>query len=143
MTFSNPGTGTPLLELPRNVCILQCANVKRYELIWSAVRKIPRGRVATYGQIAELAGLEGHARQVGYALHNLPEASGVPWHRVVNARGEVSPRSAGDSHELQRMLLEAEGVAFDAKGRIDLAKCKWRAGVSPVSSGASRPAPKK
>jgi methylated-DNA-protein-cysteine methyltransferase-like protein len=74
--------------------------------------------VASYGQIAELAGLDGHARQVGYALHALPPDSGVPWHRVVNAKGEISPRSAGDSHELQRMLLEAEGVEFDEKGRI-------------------------
>jgi methylated-DNA-protein-cysteine methyltransferase related protein len=99
--------------------------LKRYELIWSWVRKIPRGRVATYGQIAELAGLEGHARQVGYALHNLPENSDVPWHRVVNARGEISPRSAGDSHELQRLLLSAEGVATDARGRIDLSRYRW------------------
>lgn len=98
--------------------------MKRYELIWAAVRTIPRGRVATYGQIAELAGLEGHARQVGYALHNLPERSNVPWHRVVNAKGEISPRTAGDSHELQRMLLEAEGIAFDAKGRLDLKRCR-------------------
>jgi methylated-DNA-protein-cysteine methyltransferase-like protein len=99
--------------------------VKRYERIWSVVRNVPAGRVATYGQIAELAGLEGHARQVGYALHHLPEASDVPWHRVVNARGEISPRTAGDSHELQRMLLEAEGVELDAKGRMDLNAYRW------------------
>ena len=99
--------------------------MKRYELIWSVVRRIPKGRVATYGQIAELAGLEGHARQVGYALHNLPEASHVPWHRVINARGEISPRSAGDSHELQRMLLEGEGVEIDPRGRIDLKQFRW------------------
>jgi methylated-DNA-protein-cysteine methyltransferase-like protein len=103
--------------------------VKRYELIWRTVRKIPRGRVATYGQIAELAGLEGHARQVGYALHNLPERNNVPWHRVVNAKGEISPRSAGDSHELQRMLLIGEGVAIDSRGRIDLKKFRWSAQV--------------
>ena len=90
----------------------------RWSKIYAAVRKIPRGRVASYGQVAEAAGLEGHARQVGYALHALPEGSGVPWHRVVNARGEISPRSGGDSHELQRLLLEAEGVEFDARGRI-------------------------
>ncbi|HVE72558.1 MAG TPA: methylated-DNA--[protein]-cysteine S-methyltransferase [Thermoanaerobaculia bacterium] len=94
--------------------------MKRYELIWSQVRKIPRGRVATYGQIATLAGLDGHARQVGYALHNLPSPSDVPWHRVVNAKGEISPRSAGDSHELQEHLLRAEGVEIDLRGRIDL-----------------------
>jgi methylated-DNA-protein-cysteine methyltransferase related protein len=100
--------------------------VTRYELIWSVVRKIPRGRVATYGQIAELAGLEGHARQVGYALHNLPERSNVPWHRVINSRGEISPRSGGDSHELQRHLLAAEGVELDLRGRVDLALFGWK-----------------
>ena len=100
--------------------------MKRYDLIWAVIRKIPRGRVATYGQIAELAGLEGHARQVGYALHNLPERSNVPWHRVINAKGEISPRSAGDSHELQLMLLEAEGVEIDLRGRIDLKVFRWK-----------------
>jgi len=94
----------------------------RWEVIYAAVRRIPRGRVATYGDVATLAGLDGHARQVGYALHALPERSDVPWHRVINARGEISPRSAGDSHELQRMLLEAEGVTFDGRGRVELRK---------------------
>jgi methylated-DNA-protein-cysteine methyltransferase related protein len=122
--------------VPRNLCILQCVAVKRYELIWAVIRKIPRGRVATYGQIAELAGLEGHARQVGYALHNLPERSGVPWHRVINAKGEISPRSAGDSHELQRMLLEAEGVEIDLRGRIDLKLFRWKS--RRVSKSQSR-----
>lgn len=103
--------------------------MKRYELIWRVVRRIPHGRVATYGQVAELAGLEGHARQVGYALHNLPERNDVPWHRVINAKGEISPRSAGDSHELQRMLLEGEGVEVDLRGRIDLKKFRWSAAV--------------
>src|SRR6476659_2537801 len=96
-----------------------------YKIIYKAVRQIPRGRVATYGQIAELTGFEGRARQVGYALHSLKD-DGVPWHRVVNARGEISPRSAGDSHELQRRLLEAEGVEFDVTGRIALPMFLWR-----------------
>jgi methylated-DNA-protein-cysteine methyltransferase-like protein len=100
--------------------------VKRYELIWSVVRRIPRGRVATYGQIADLAGLGGHARQVGYALHNLQPQSDVPWHRVLNAKGEISERTAGDSHELQRMLLEAEGVEFDLRGRMKLERYRWK-----------------
>jgi methylated-DNA-protein-cysteine methyltransferase-like protein len=90
------------------------------------VKRIPRGRVATYGQVATLAGLDGHARQVGYALHSLPDRIDVPWHRVINARGEISPRSAGDSHELQRMLLEAEGVEFDLAGRVALNRYRWR-----------------
>jgi methylated-DNA-protein-cysteine methyltransferase-like protein len=99
---------------------------RTYVRIWKVVRRIPRGRVATYGQIAELAGLGGHARQVGYALHSLPDSNDVPWHRVINARGEVSPRTAGDSHELQRLLLEDEGVEFDLRGRVDLKKYQWR-----------------
>ncbi len=99
------------------------------------MRRIPRGRVATYGGIAELAGLEGHARQVGYALHDLPPGSDVPWHRVINARGEISPRSHGDSHELQRMLLESEGVEFDRTGRVDLKKYRW---IAPSRKRAYR-----
>jgi methylated-DNA-protein-cysteine methyltransferase related protein len=114
------------MRCPQNCASYNGHPVKRYELIWSVVRRIPRGRVATYGQVAEIAGLEGHARQVGYALHNLPESSRIPWHRVVNARGEISARTGGDSHELQRMLLEAEGVELDLRGRMDLAKVRWK-----------------
>jgi methylated-DNA-protein-cysteine methyltransferase-like protein len=99
---------------------------RTYEKIYRAVRRIPRGRVATYGQVAELAGLEGRARQVGYALHALPSGSRVPWHRVVNARGEISLRSGSDSHELQRLLLESEGIRFDGRGRIDLGRYGWK-----------------
>lgn len=95
--------------------------------IYAVVKRIPRGRVATYGQVATLAGLDGHARQVGYALHDLPPRNNVPWHRVINARGEISPRSAGDSHELQRMLLEGEGVEFSLDGRVELKKYRWKA----------------
>ena len=89
------------------------------------VRRIPRGRVATYGQIAELAQASG-PRQVGYALHALPEAHDVPWHRVVNARGTISLRSGlgGEAH--QHALLKAEAVEFDANGRIDLDRIRWK-----------------
>jgi methylated-DNA-protein-cysteine methyltransferase-like protein len=110
-----------------------------YLRIYEIVRQIPRGRVATYGQIAELAGLEGHARQVGYALHALPPGIDIPWHRVVNARGEVSARSSGDSDELQRRLLEAERVKFDLRGRIDLKKYRWKLSGAPVSPPARPP----
>ena len=72
------------------------------------VRRIPRGRVTTYGQVAELAGLEGRARQVGYALHHAPAS--LPWHRVINARGFISARGSSDWGELQSHLLEAEGI---------------------------------
>jgi len=97
-----------------------------YERIYAIVRRIPRGRVATYGQIAELAGLGGHARQVGYALHAAPESSRLPWHRVVNASGQVSARAEPGSDHLQRDLLQAEGLSFDERDRIDLARHRWR-----------------
>ena len=97
-----------------------------FERVYEAVRAIPRGRVATYGQIAELAGLPGHARQVGYALHALPEGSAVPWHRVLNARGALSLRRDSGGEISQRLRLEQEGVRFDAGGRIALERVRWR-----------------
>lgn len=100
-----------------------------YDRIYAIVRRIPRGRVATYGQIAGLAGLPGHARQVGYALHALPAGTAVPWHRVVNASGGCSLRAAPGAELTQRLLLEREGVRFDARGRVPLAKVRWRRGL--------------
>lgn len=97
-----------------------------YERIYAVVKRIPRGRVATYGQVATLAGLDGHARQAGYALHSLPDGSDVPWHRVINARGEISPRNNNDSHELQRMLLEEEGIVFSQDGNVSLSRFRWK-----------------
>lgn len=96
-----------------------------YAQIYAVVKDIPDGRVATYGQVAALAGLEGRARQVGYALHALPEDSGVPWYRVINAKGQVSLDSLSGSGDLQRFLLEAEGVVFDERGRISLERFGW------------------
>jgi methylated-DNA-protein-cysteine methyltransferase-like protein len=93
--------------------------------IYAMVAEIPPGRVATYGQVAELAGLPGRARLVGFALSRLPEDSAVPWHRVVNARGEVSDRRAPSEEKEQRLLLEEEGVVFDRHGRIPLAVYCW------------------
>jgi methylated-DNA-protein-cysteine methyltransferase-like protein len=94
--------------------------------VFSVVRRIPRGRVATYGQVADLVGIHGLARQVGYALHALPEGTAVPWHRVVNTRGEVSARTEPGPELEQRLRLEIEGVRFDARGRIDLAIHRWK-----------------
>jgi methylated-DNA-protein-cysteine methyltransferase-like protein len=98
----------------------------RYERIYAVIRRIPAGRVATYGQIAALAGIGGHARQVGYALYALPERTGVPWHRVVNARGGLSLGKVIPEGEVeQRIRLEIEGVEFDADGRIALKRFQW------------------
>jgi methylated-DNA-protein-cysteine methyltransferase-like protein len=96
-----------------------------YQRIYNLVRRIPSGRVATYGQIATLAGLAGHARQVGYALHALPESSTVPWHRVVNATGGISRRATLGAELVQEQLLAREGVRLDARGRVDLRQVRW------------------
>ena len=100
-------------------------HLHQYEMIYSVVASIPRGRVATYGQVAEMAGLPGHARQVGYALRVLPDDGLVPWHRVVNAKGEISPRAIRGADEDQRRLLEAEGVAFNVRNRLSLSTYAW------------------
>jgi methylated-DNA-protein-cysteine methyltransferase-like protein len=93
--------------------------------IYAAVRRVPSGRVATYGQIARVAGFPGYARQVGYALAALGSSTAVPWHRVLNARGAISlhPLDGGVS---QRVLLEREGVVFDTGGRVSLKRFGWR-----------------
>jgi methylated-DNA-protein-cysteine methyltransferase-like protein len=97
-----------------------------YQRIYQVVAKIPRGRVATYGQVAELADLPRAARQVGYALAALHDQK-LPWHRVLNAAGEVSARSEPQFEGLQRAMLEREGVKFDARGRVSLARYRWSA----------------
>ncbi len=106
------------------------------EKIYAVVRRIPRGRVATYGQVAELAGLPGHARQVGYAMAALPSGTTIPWHRVINAVGMVSRRKYPGEELSQRQRLEREGVKFDARGRVDLKQVRWR----PRSAGRRKTA---
>lgn len=107
-----------------------------YARIYAAVSRVPAGRVATYGQIASVAGLPGHARMVGYALSALGDGSPVPWHRIVNAAGRISLRT-GDQpmDQIQRFLLEREGVCFGKAGAISLARFRW----SPSSGRGPRP----
>ncbi len=106
-----------------------------HQRIYSVVRRIPRGRVATYGQVAHLANLPGHARLVGYALSALDDGSRIPWHRVINASGRISPRrDEGPEAILQRLRLERERVVFDARGGIPLDLFRWR----PRSSSARK-----
>ena len=113
-----------------------------YARIYAVIARVPRGRVATYGQIAGEAGLPGHARMVGYALSALPEGSRVPWHRIVNAAGRISLRSGSADglgsdrpmDRIQRYLLEKEGVRFGESGAIPLRVFRWR----PIQ----RPGPK-
>ena len=97
-----------------------------YHSVYDIVSQIPAGRVATYGQVALLAGSPRAARQVGFALGKLDGDSAVPWHRVVNARGQVSLRAFSEGcEELQEELLADEGVVLDEGGRIDLSKWGW------------------
>jgi methylated-DNA-protein-cysteine methyltransferase-like protein len=93
-----------------------------YQAIFAAVRRVPRGRVCTYGEVARIANASG-PRQVGYALHSLSGPSRLPWHRIVNARGAIS--LGGSSAESQRARLLAEGVRFNSRGIIDLRVYGW------------------
>ncbi|MDG2046871.1 MAG: methylated-DNA--[protein]-cysteine S-methyltransferase [Halioglobus sp.] len=93
--------------------------------IWQVVAAIPRGKVATYGSIASKAGLGHAARRVGLALRLLPEASLVPWHRVINARGQLSLSNRRAAQAAQRTRLEAEGIVFRANNSIDLKRYGW------------------
>lgn len=100
--------------------------VEAYARIYEAVGRIPHGRVATYGLIASVAGLPGHARQVGYALHRTPDGVEIPWHRVINAKGEIALRADPVAAKLQRALLRAEGVRFRRDGTVDLRRYAWK-----------------
>lgn len=97
----------------------------RYACIHAVVRRIPAGRVATYGQVAELAGYPGAARLAGYAMHRCPPA--LPWHRVINAQGRISLPADSTPALTQRRRLENEGVLF-LGGRIDLERYRWDGG---------------
>jgi methylated-DNA-protein-cysteine methyltransferase-like protein len=118
-----------------------------YEHIYLLVRQIPAGKVATYGQIAELAG-NCTARMAGYAMAAAPDD--VPWQRVINAQGKVSPRGDSWGTEVQRQRLADEGIAFDADGKVDLAKVRWvgpdlgwllEHGFMPPAAATTHPAP--
>lgn len=96
-----------------------------FERIYAVVRRIPAGRVATYGQIAQLAGNPRWARVVGYALHVNPDPESIPCYRVVNREGRLSPAFAFGGDHMQRLLLEADHVPFLPDGRVDLSQALW------------------
>lgn len=105
-----------------------------YEKIWRTVSRVPPGSVATYGQIAREAGLGRRARRVGQALRHLPNGSDVPWHRVINARGEISLPAGSDAGREQRSRLEAEGIVFREQ-RVDLDRFGWRPSLDQLLWG--------
>ena len=98
-----------------------------YRKIYNVIKSVPYGRVATYGQIARLAGFVNSARLVGYALAASKGAHELPWHRIVNAKGRISIRSNPDVAKLQQLLLESEGILFDSSNSIRLKKYQWDA----------------
>lgn len=93
--------------------------------IWQVVAAIPAGQVATYGEVARKAGLARAARRVGFALRGLPADTHIPWHRVVNAKGHISLPPGSESHKIQRVRLEEEGVEFGLQGAINLRRYGW------------------
>jgi methylated-DNA-protein-cysteine methyltransferase related protein len=119
----------------------QSGRVLQPSKFYALVTRIPKGRVATYGQIAALAGLPGRARHVGHALRELEDGSKVPWHRVVNAQGTISLPGREGHAGYQRFLLEKEGVIFDSRGRIDLERYRWEPDRLPRRPAGKTPAP--
>jgi methylated-DNA-protein-cysteine methyltransferase-like protein len=107
-----------------------------YVLVYRLVRRVPRGRVVTYGQVAAILGQPRGARAVGMALGALgpSQVDSVPWHRVINAAGRCSHRD-GFWAGIQQEMLEAEGVEFDRRGHVDLARVRW---CGPTREWATR-----
>ena len=102
---------------------------EKYRRIYEVVNQIPVGKVSTYGQVASLAGYHGQARQVGYALNALPDDLDIPWQRVINSKGHISKRANPIFEEIQKQILESEGIQFDKKGRVDLNVYQWEPGT--------------
>jgi len=103
-----------------------------FDSVYALVRRIPRGKVATYGQIARLLGAPRSARVVGWAMHGNPHGPRVPWQRVVQQGGSLSPSVCPADPGRQRRLLEGEGVTFLVDGRIDMAAHQWASGSRAV-----------
>jgi len=97
--------------------------------VYEVVRRVPEGAVTTYGDVAAALGSPRVARHVGWALAALGEDTDVPWHRVINAKGTISYRGDTGRGALQQALLEAEGVVFDPRGRVDLKGLRHRFAV--------------
>jgi methylated-DNA-protein-cysteine methyltransferase-like protein len=93
--------------------------------IWQVVAAVPQGRVTTYGQVAQKAGIARAARRVGQALRGLPENTRIPWHRVVSAQGRLSLPEGSGSYTIQRHRLEQEGIQFNTSGTINLRRYGW------------------
>lgn len=114
------------------------AKTTAFQEVYRVVRRIPRGRVATYGQVARMLPERWSPALVGWALHALPEGSDVPWFRVVDSKGSLGTRRLScDSATIQELLLAEEGVRLDRDGRCDLAAVQWD-GEEKATRGRAR-----
>ena len=104
---------------------------QHYKQIWQTVNAIPKGKVASYGQIADLAGLPGRARLVGRALGSAPKEMNLPWQRVINSQGKISLPKGSEGFERQKALLQSEGVVV-LNGRIKLSEFGWQPDLSEL-----------
>lgn len=112
------------LAMTHNLLEPAAACMTNQEKIWQIVNQIPRGKVASYGQVAKLADLPGYARYVGYVMKNLPAGTKLPWYRVVNSQGRISfPRNSAQ-YQRQKKLLEKEGIVF-IKGKFSMKQYGW------------------
>lgn len=101
------------------------ATAKRNERIWATIRDIPKGCVASYGQIAAIAGIPRGARQVGYALRHLPAGANVPWYRVLQASGRIAFAEGSDAFNEQKKRLQKEDIVIRS-GRVDMKIYRWQ-----------------
>lgn len=104
---------------------------RRLRRIWETVQDIPKGCVANYGQIAEIAGIPRGARQVGYALRHAPKDIELPWHRVITSSGKIAFDPNSRSFRTQRNRLTEEGVPV-LKGKVDMRKYRWEPGLDEL-----------
>lgn len=125
---ASPATGCPIIrDMPSKPVTAEEAFPK----IWAIVKKIPRGRVASYAQVAWLAGFPGRARMVGRSLRDAGAVAKLPWHRVINAQGKIAIPKSSQGYVEQKARLVAEGVIFEGD-RVNLRTYGWRKGDAPV-----------
>lgn len=105
--------------------------------IWQVVMLIPPGKVSSYGDVARYAGMPGAARRVGRALRGLPEDTGIPWHRVINAQGKLVVPGGSAAQDRQRARLVSEGIRFRSNTVLNLRTCRWQPGQTGAGPGSS------
>lgn len=107
--------------------------------VMSFIKKVPKGKVATYGQIAKLAGKPQGSRGVAWILNSSSKAHDLPWHRIINSKGQISFPKASSSYRKQKSLLEKEGVQFNQSGQIDMKVFQWKKEPTKAKEATNKP----